>query len=181
MANGLTSKQRAFVEAYLGRANGNATEAARIAGYSDPEMSGWANKQKVEIWSEIEKTLNERALAAKEVVSRLAEQARGEHTAFVRVREGGTPYIDVEALLAAGKGHLIKGVKQTRHGPQVEFYDAQAALALLARHHGLLTDKLDLGGAVTETHIYVPDNGREGSEDAAPAEGAAGDVPNQAR
>jgi len=30
----LTEKQRAFVEAYMGEAAGNATEAARIAGYS---------------------------------------------------------------------------------------------------------------------------------------------------
>lgn len=30
----LTEKQRRFVEAYMGRAEGNATEAARLAGYS---------------------------------------------------------------------------------------------------------------------------------------------------
>ncbi|MCA9644748.1 MAG: terminase small subunit [Myxococcales bacterium] len=33
-ARGLTQKQRLFVEAYVGPAKGNATEAARIAGYS---------------------------------------------------------------------------------------------------------------------------------------------------
>lgn len=32
----LSEKQRRFVEAYMGRAAGNATEAARVAGYSDP-------------------------------------------------------------------------------------------------------------------------------------------------
>ena len=34
MANGLTERQRRFVEAYVGKAEGNATEAARLAGYS---------------------------------------------------------------------------------------------------------------------------------------------------
>lgn len=34
MPNGLTEKQRRFVEAYTGAAEGNATEAARMAGYS---------------------------------------------------------------------------------------------------------------------------------------------------
>jgi phage terminase small subunit len=29
----LTTKQRLFVEAFIGAANGNATEAARLAGY----------------------------------------------------------------------------------------------------------------------------------------------------
>ena len=33
MANGLSPKQEAFVSAYIGAAHGNATEAARIAGY----------------------------------------------------------------------------------------------------------------------------------------------------
>lgn len=33
MANGLTTKQEAFVAAYIGQARGNATEAARIAKY----------------------------------------------------------------------------------------------------------------------------------------------------
>ena len=36
----LTYKQRLFVSAYLGEANGNATEAARIAGYADPGIRG---------------------------------------------------------------------------------------------------------------------------------------------
>jgi phage terminase small subunit len=34
MTPGLTEKQRRFVEAYMGQAKGNATEAARLAGYS---------------------------------------------------------------------------------------------------------------------------------------------------
>lgn len=33
MAHGLTEKQRRFVEAYMGEAAGNGTEAARLAGY----------------------------------------------------------------------------------------------------------------------------------------------------
>jgi phage terminase small subunit len=33
VAKGLTVKQRRFVEAYMGKAMGNATEAARLAGY----------------------------------------------------------------------------------------------------------------------------------------------------
>jgi phage terminase small subunit len=37
MKNELTQKQRLFAEAYIGPANGNAREAARIAGYSGDE------------------------------------------------------------------------------------------------------------------------------------------------
>ena len=43
--NRLTPKQAAFVDAYVGRAKGNATEAARIAGYQGNEntlsSTGW--------------------------------------------------------------------------------------------------------------------------------------------
>jgi len=35
----LTLKQQLFVEAYLGEAKGNATEAARIAGYKGNEIT----------------------------------------------------------------------------------------------------------------------------------------------
>lgn len=36
----LTAKQLMFVSAYVGAANGNATEAARIAGYAEPNKQG---------------------------------------------------------------------------------------------------------------------------------------------
>mgnify|MGYP000100200540 CR=1 FL=1 len=38
-----TEKQRRVVEAYMGEARGNATEAARIAGYKNPEASADKN------------------------------------------------------------------------------------------------------------------------------------------
>ena len=40
MKNNITFKQRRFVEAYMGKANGNATEAARISGYKHPNTQG---------------------------------------------------------------------------------------------------------------------------------------------
>ena len=38
--DGLTPKQRSFVKAYRGQAAGNATEAARLAGYKSPMVEG---------------------------------------------------------------------------------------------------------------------------------------------
>ena len=40
MKDHLNFKQRRFVEAYAGEASGNATEAARIAGYRSPNTQG---------------------------------------------------------------------------------------------------------------------------------------------
>jgi phage terminase small subunit len=45
----LTGKQHAFVAAYLGEANRNATEAARMAGYKHPQVQGTQNLQKLSV------------------------------------------------------------------------------------------------------------------------------------
>lgn len=50
-------------------------------------------------------------------------------------------YVDLSALERDGKMHLVKGLKHTRDGLQVEFYDAQAALVHLGKYHALFTEK----------------------------------------
>lgn len=58
----LTDLQWRFIEAFMGPAGGNATEAARIAGYSGSKQTLWnmgaANLRKPEIIEEIEKRRN---------------------------------------------------------------------------------------------------------------------------
>lgn len=53
----LTEKQRRFVEAYMGKAAGNATKAARIAGYSGDDITlasvGYENLRKPQIHAAI--------------------------------------------------------------------------------------------------------------------------------
>lgn len=51
----LTEKERRFVEAYMGKAIGNASEAARLAGYSSPGELGHRLLKKVEIQAAIDK------------------------------------------------------------------------------------------------------------------------------
>jgi Terminase small subunit len=55
-------------------------------------------------------------------------------------------YVDLAALEREGKMHLIKGIKSTKDGLQVEFYDAQAALVHLGKYHALFTEKQELTG-----------------------------------
>lgn len=45
----MTPKQRAFVKAFQGEARGNATEAARLAGYRHPRQMGSENLSKPDI------------------------------------------------------------------------------------------------------------------------------------
>ncbi len=150
----LTAKQRAFIDAYLGEARGNATKAAEIAGYRDPGQSGYENKKKLDIWREIERRLKERTLASSEVLDRLSEHANATLLPFLR-QTGDSVAIDLSSEAARAHIHLLKKVKvKQRSGgkadqrweeieTEVELHDPQAALVQLGRHHKLFTDRLE--------------------------------------
>lgn len=81
----LSSKQKLFVNAYL--ETFNSTEAARRAEYKGEDATlasvGWENLRKPEIAQAIAERLQEKAMAADEVLLRLAEHARGEHSNYL--------------------------------------------------------------------------------------------------
>ena len=143
--DGLTNKQRVFVEQYL--RVWNATEAARRAGYSDPEQSGWENKNKLEVKAAIAARLAEHKLSADEVLARLSDMAMGSMGDFVSAAnmeiEGDLirlDEIDLAKARQAGKLHLIKSLSITDKGTKVELYDARAALELLGKHYELFSE-----------------------------------------
>ena len=134
----LSKKRQIFATEYL--KHFNATRAARAAGYSgnDNVMAQMGHKlvRDGKIAEIIEARLKESAMSADEVLMRLGEQARAEYSEYINEQAE----VDLKRLLADNKGHLIKGIKQTKYGPQIEFYDGQTALGLLAKH--LLTDRI---------------------------------------
>ena len=138
----MRTRQKVFVEEYL--KSWNATQAAIKAGYSPRSAAsiGHENLRKPEIQAEIERRIEQEVMSDKEVLLRLAQQARAEYAEFIRP-DGS---LDLEALKAHGKAHLIKSIKRTRYGLQVEFHDAQKALIQLARHQGLYEKKPEDGG-----------------------------------
>ncbi len=139
----LTKKRRAWVEEYL--QCWNATEAARRVGYKHPNNQGPRLLLDVGIQALIQQRLREKAMSADEVLTRLAEQARAEHAAYL-LADGS---VDLDRLLADGKGHLVKGMRWDRAGNLiVEFYDAQSALALIGRHYKLFTDNVEHHGRI---------------------------------
>lgn len=187
----LTQKQKVFVAQYL--LTLNATEAARRAKYKDPEQAGYENKRKQEVAQAISAGLAELAMPSDELLARVSDQARGSLDDFLRIErvtyhqrhpipapteddpkavewvedpvavEKLVVDVDLEQAKQRGKLHLLKKVKWGQWGPEIEIYDAHAAQALLARHHGLLTDKQEISGPgggpipVREVVVRLPD------------------------
>lgn len=158
----LTPKQQAFVETYL--ATWNASEAARRAEYAKPGQQGHRLLKNVEVKEEIKRRLADVTMTADEVLVRLAEQARAAQSAYLRP-DG----VDLESLIRDGKAHLIKAIKRTQFGDNIEFHDAQAALVHIGKHHGLFADKMEHEGEVI-VRVEYGDKGSGGTPTAAPPE-----------
>ena len=78
----LTGKQRAFIDAYLGEANYNGTQAARIAGYSDTsdhslEVEASRTLRIAEVQREISMRMNAARLSPELVIDGLTRSAEG--------------------------------------------------------------------------------------------------------
>lgn len=148
MATGdLTDKQKLFIDAYVGVANCNATEAARLAGYS-PETAyaiGAENLKKPQIRSAIDARLLELTMGPEEILARLTAHARGN----LKDITNGTGALPANLKgLTREQAAIIKkhSVRKGKDGTtvSVELYDAQAALRDLAKRYALFPDKLDV-------------------------------------
>lgn len=144
----LTAKQRRFVEAYVGEAKFCAAAAARIAGYSERSARelGRRLRRDTAVAAAIAERMSELAMASGEVLARLTEIARNDAAEFIQTGDDGAAYVDLDAIAKAGKLRLIRGLRRTDFGLQIELMDAQAALVTLAKHHGLLVERHELSG-----------------------------------
>lgn len=156
---GLTVKEQAFIEHYLTCWNG--AQAARDAGYSAKTAKEQASRMltKVNIQEAIQARLAELKMSADEVLVRLSEHARGSLAPFIRRDTDGDLYgfdlSDTQPL------HLLKKASVTRRRQKddrdevvtletitIELYDAQAALALLGKHHKLFVERVEHSGTI---------------------------------
>lgn len=123
----LTGKQEAFVRWYCGAARFNATEAARQAGYKDPELSGWENRQNPVIRARIDERLAAEALSPSEVLRELSDVAASEWRDHLEIQTN-----------KYGKTTRVK----------MDLSSKVKALELLGKGHQLWTDKIQHGGEV---------------------------------
>jgi phage terminase small subunit len=156
----LSPKHRMFCEEYL--RTWNATDAYQAVYPKTNRDTARANGARLlanaSISEEIDRRVDEQAMSANEVLTRLGAQARAEYSAYLLA--DGT--VDLTALIAAGKSHLIKGTKPTQWGVVVEFYDAQTALVQIGKHHKLFTDQVQQSGEVV-VRVEYGDKGTDGT------------------
>jgi len=136
-----SSKEKVWLAEYLKCFN--ATEAARRAGYSWPDRQG--HRMKLKLAEHIDANLKARAMTPEQVIDRLGQQARAEYAEYIN--DSGE--VDLAAMRAAGKMHLVKGIKYDRQGRKmVEFYDAQSALVHIGKHQKLFTEQTAFDGVI---------------------------------
>jgi hypothetical protein len=124
-------------------------EAAIAVGYSARTARRWGKEMLTHprVLGYIWRRLRELQMETDEILVRITEQARGIYGNYIN--PDGT--FNLEQFTADGKGHLIKKITMSRGVvSSIEFYDAQTALTLMARYHGLLVDRSEV-----ETHIQV--------------------------
>lgn len=168
----MTIKMRRFIDAYLETWEGK--RAAEIAGYKNAKRAAWRIMQVPEVQDEIERRMAEAGLRANEVLARLAEQARINIADFIIfdtlpvydelgnwVGENKTFTLNTDII--KDKGHLIKRIKNTRYGPEIELHDSQIALIQVGKAIGALTERIDITsqGNQIQVNFYIPQNGRE--------------------
>ncbi len=134
MSHKLTEKQTRFVDYYI-ETKGNATEAARKAGYKKPNPQGSENLAKPSIKAAIDARLAElksqRTANATEVLEYLTSVLRGQQ--------------EDETIVVEGVGDGCSRAR--RMNVKVATRDRNKAAELLGRVYGIYNDKLKLENA----------------------------------
>ena len=117
----LTLKQELFVNAYLGVAHGNATEAARIAGYKRPHPEGSRLLRNATIAARVSQKLEDAGITADAILAELADVGFADWRDFV------------EIVARNKKGEPVK--------VKFDLTNKVKSLELLGKHHQLFTEK----------------------------------------
>lgn len=149
--DGLTIRQRLFVAAIIGPAGGNATKAARMAGYRDDNenalrVTASENLTKPNVQRAIAHALANRIKNDPEwAKASLFELASASMSNFLKFDGQRNVTIDWEKAAAAGALGQIKEITQDTVGEitvrtKIKLFDRLKAIELALKLHGLIRD-----------------------------------------
>lgn len=122
----------------------NPKEAALLAGMSAQRSKNAAAFLSNPSVKELVALLLETQITKEEVIGRIVDIARFDYgTLLSRNEETGLLQFDLEKAKAEGQTAAIKSFSYGKQGVRVEVYDKLAALQVLAKHLGLLNDKIE--------------------------------------
>jgi hypothetical protein len=130
----LSLKAKRFVLYYTGSCKGNATAAARKAGYAQPRMAGSRLMTNDDIRAAVEGRTEALAMEQGEVLIRMAELAAGDIGEFLAIK-GDAWKVDIRKVKR--HGYLVRRIRATKDGPELELESRFAALVKLGEYFGL--------------------------------------------
>jgi hypothetical protein len=136
----MTLKQKLFVVYYLGVSNGNATDAARRAGFAWPDKAGPKLVGKSSIRAAIDAKVVSAALPADELLARLSEVVQADLLDFINLDPKSKKPVTMATLRRLkrqGKGHLIKKLRFKGGDIYIELEPKYGAAVKLGEFLGL--------------------------------------------
>jgi phage terminase small subunit len=132
----------------------NKTEAARVAGYEDPQQSGWEVSKRLE--PIIQRELKEKLMSADEALARLSSIASADIADLIHTYEDEDgklhAWFSLEKAKKNGLTHLVKELEQTQNHTRAEttwkvkIHDSQEALNSVLKIHGKFVNKHEHSG-----------------------------------
>ena len=153
MAARLTEKQKRFVEEYL--VDLNATDAARRAGYKDPNIGRQLitkNNVSAEIQKRREELQKKLEIDQEAVLRELAAIGFANGTDFVSIEHGCVVIKDTRSVDPA-KLPAVAAIKEGANGTEIKLHDKVRALELLGKYLGLF-DGSGAAGAQKENNLF---------------------------
>jgi len=135
----LKGKRALFVDAYLGSAQFNASEAARIAGYANPANEGWRLRRNEDISEAISEALRELKL--------------DEDAALALVQQDALR-TDADILTLAAKAFTQAGIPAGASMVSALVSSRTTARTNLLKAHGILTDRLNVKHSGRIDHVH---------------------------
>lgn len=154
----LTGQQRAFVEAYVSN-GGNAVQAYKTAGYythktyKSEKAKAYKVRHNKHIAHHIRRILRDTQMSEEEALARTAEVGAFDIGEYLfqypatcphcgeDLDVGGLVGLDLEKMKKDGATRVLKSVKNTRNGVQVELYPADESRRDIMKAHGTFTQK----------------------------------------
>lgn len=164
----LTPKERRFVEEYANDFNG--TLAARRSGYKNGNAGiiACTMLKKPHIQQAIkdiqEEYSKQSAVTRERVMLELARMAFSDMANYIEVSRNGVIHIlPLREIPVAARAAIHKVKRGVNGSVHYELYDKKAALELIIKMQGWITDNsnVNINGTLHErVQVYIPDNGR---------------------